>query len=168
MWMTSFLVDIHKLTVESASYYTSLFFLLMMGSRLACFFFLNEKNQKYLLVASLGIPLITMTLGILTEAYWLLPIAGLFGPFWPIFMAKVTRSFPTQWKALTMWLLFGLQFSLLCMNYAVGKLTEVTSMQNAYLIAPIFCVLTIFCYGLLKFRKKIFNDNFEVDLSFVS
>lgn len=156
MWMTPFLVEIRNMSIEEASIYTSGFFFFMMVSRILCFFFLTAKNREIILYTSLFAPLF-FVLGALTyKISWLLPLAGLYGPFWPIFVSKVTKTYPDEWRSLTLWLVFGLQASLLIMNFSMGKLSTIFDMEQAYFISPIFQVLTIISFFTLRKFSKSF------------
>lgn len=156
MWMTPYLVETFKFDISSASLYASGFFFFMMISRLYCFFFLRDSNREKILMASLFFPLLALAIGIGAQIPLILPLAGLFGPFWPIFVSKVTKNYPKEWRSLTLWLVFGLQGSLLFMNYTMGRLSSLMPMKQAYLISPIFQVLTITCFFILRKKSKSF------------
>lgn len=150
MWMTPYMTETYDMDMTEAPLYTSAFFALMMLSRLVCSVFINPRNTNLFLYVSFIGPLLALSTGIIFRTPWLIPFAGLFGPFWPIFMSKVTRNYPKQWRSLTIWVITGLQGSLLLMNFFMGKLSALIPMQIAYGISPLFLVLTIISYFHLR------------------
>lgn len=156
MWMTPYLIEVENLSISEAPLYTSAFFFVMLASRLLCYFVLNERNKEVFLRFSLFAPLVFLTIGIYWKIPALLPLAGLFGPFWPIFISKVTKNFPEQWRSLTLWIIIGLQGSLLLMNFTMGEISIALGMETAYLMSPVFQLATIISFYMLRLKTKKF------------
>ncbi len=151
MWMATYLSAKFGLSVEQSSPITSGFFGVMMVTRLLCFFFASAAYRNTLMWVSLVIPGIVVTAVQLGGSFWLLPLAGCFGPFFPMYFSMVSRHYPEEWRSMSIWLIVSLQIALMAMNLGVGQLAEVLGSAQAYWFIPItlFFTLCLF-FRLLK------------------
>ena len=151
MWMATYLSAKFDLSVEQSSPVTSGFFAVMMMTRLLCFFFASAKYRNLLMWASLIIPAVVVTAVQLGGSFWLLPLAGCFGPFFPMYFSMVSRHYPDEWRSMSIWLIVSLQIALMAMNLGVGQLAEYLGSAKAYWFIPITLVFTLLLfYQLLK------------------
>ena len=100
MWMATFLVDDIGLSSSEAAPYVSGFFMAMAATRLLGFFFIREHIEKYVLYICLMVGITALIIS-LFGYYYLLPTVGLVGPFFPLFMAELSRTFPKAWQSMT-------------------------------------------------------------------
>jgi len=152
MWMATYLNEKFHLPVSESSYITGGFFAVMMISRFFCFLFAKETKENSLLWLSLTAPLVIVTLVQLGAPYQILPLSGLFGPFFPIYFAKVSRKYKTEWRSMAIWLIVALQTSLMIMHLIVGKVADRIGSSQAYWFIPILLTITIL------FLPKILKD----------
>ena len=147
MWLTPYLVEHRHLSVASAAPYVSGFFLMMALSRLVCVLFLRPRHETLVLVGCLFVSGLAFTMG---HAGWLpgFALAGVMGPFFPLFMARISRAFESQLTRLTIWSLATVQGSLALSHFVVGAFTDAVGIQNSYQ-APFFLgALTLLLFSL--------------------
>lgn len=130
-WMSSYLVGAKGLTLEQAAKWLTGFFILMAITRAACFLRLKDRTEKIILLSSLFASAVFFALG---HQGWLwgFVFAGVLGPFFPLFMARVSRDFPEQSKTLSLWVLTVIQATLGVFNFGVG------ASADAYGIAVVY------------------------------
>lgn len=120
MWMTTYLVESQRMTVEAAAPYVSGFFLFMAVTRTLTFFVRSPILQTWVMTGCLGVALVAFCVG-LTGQLWALPALGLLGPFYPLFMSRVTHIFPSTWQKMTLWSIISMQVALLGSHWLVGE-----------------------------------------------
>ncbi len=149
-WMTSFLIETHKLTIKEASVYTSLFFAVMLVTRIACSIFARPPHHRLLLKVSL-LASLTCFIGAQTTGWlWLLPLAGLLGPFFPLYVTWVGLRFPERDRSLVLWMLSMMQASLAFMNYVMGAFADWWGFKIAYLTPAVMLFLGLILLKILE------------------
>ena len=108
------------MTVEAAAPYVSGFFIFMAVSRTLTFFVRKPILQTLLMTGCLGVALAAFCIG-LSGQLWALPALGLLGPFYPLFMARLTRAFPSTWQKMTLWSIISMQVALLGSHWLIGE-----------------------------------------------
>ncbi len=146
-WMPSFLMQVFSLNIQDASWYTSMFFGLMLLSRVASGIWAKPKWHRIIIWGSLIAGFLALTTALLTGWYWLLPFAGLCGPVFPLYSTWVSLRFPERARNMTIWMLSGMQGALSIMHYVMGKMAAVWGFSVAYWLPAVMMVLT---FGLLK------------------
>lgn len=155
MWLPSYLVRVRGMPLEDALKYSSLMFLMMGLSRFACFLHLKKELESYFIVGSLLLAVTFSVLGHLGYS-WAFVGMGIFGPYFPLLMARVSRSFPEQSGTLTIWILGFVQVALAFANLTVGSLSDLVGIKIAYWFPPAFLLLTVGCFGVyLKFERRL-------------
>ena len=155
MWMSTFFLKVAGLSNIEASHLTSLFFVAISGSRLLSFLFLRPKWERTAMIASLLAGIIFLILALHGHPKFL-PLAGLMGPFFPLFMAQVSRVFPEQWKSMTIWIFAAIQTSLGIIHLSVGNLADAIGIHNAFHLAPGMIVISLLLTALF-FKKNPVN-----------
>jgi fucose permease len=162
-WMTTYLVRVQNMSVSEATPFLSVYFLIMTGMRLGCAFFLKPHMEKLILRWALLVPVGFFLLGY-KGALWAFPLAGLYGPFFPVFLSRVTRFFNASARTLTILIMVGMNAMLGVCSLGLGRLADVLGMRQAYLLAPIllfsgFCLLNIYLWleGKQAFRESKFD-----------
>lgn len=137
MWMVTYLVEGHGMNVSEASSYLSGFFLMMALTRALCFMSLRPEHERWLLGGSLFVSILLLIWARSPGGpLWALSLGGVLGPFFPLFLARVSRNFPVESKPLTIWILAGTQLTMCLMHLFVGRITDVLGIQIAYWLAP--------------------------------
>jgi MFS transporter, FHS family, glucose/mannose:H+ symporter len=152
-WMPSYLMQVHGLTIKDASWYTSMFFAAMLVTRMACGIWARPRWHRILIWGSLVVSLICLTTALLTGWLWLLPFAGVFGPFFPLYSTWSSLRFPERARNMMIWMLSGMQCALSFMHYLMGKLAAVSGFQVAYWLPPAMMVLTLILLKTLEFKE---------------
>ena len=143
MWMTTYLVEAQRMTVEAAAPYVSGFFLFMAISRALTFFARAPALQTWLMTGCLGVALVAFCVG-LSGQLWAFPALGLLGPFYPLFMSRVTHVFPTTWQKMTLWAIISMQVALLGSHWAVGEVLTHFGAAIAFRFPAIMILATLF------------------------
>lgn len=142
MWMTAFLTEAKGFSVPEANEPLMIFFGCIALSRLACFIFLKPQFEKWVILGSLIASFSAFLLGYLV---WepLFGLCGLAGPFYPVFLGRVARTFPAQWRAISIWINIVVQLGLALFHVVVGRLAQVIGLNYSYLIAPLMLFVTL-------------------------
>ncbi|MBC7532702.1 MAG: MFS transporter [Oligoflexus sp.] len=145
MWMSTLIVGHQGKPPEVAAVYGMGFFALIGATRFLCFLFVKPKWETRILVASLIAGIIASILGQrgITTA---LPFIGLLGPFFPLCMARISRQFPDDWKAMTIYVFIAIQAMLALMHQSVGSIADVLGIENAFVLCPVLLTIAL---GLL-------------------
>ncbi len=151
MWMTTYLNSKFELGIEHSSVITSAFFAVMMLTRLVCFFIANQKNQNFLMWFALIVPALIVSLVQWGASYYLLPLAGAFGTFFPIYFSKISQSFSKEWRSMAVWLIISLQIAVMIMNLGISRLAQKFGVVQTFWFIPItLCATMILFRHLLK------------------
>ncbi len=130
-WMVSYLVESLHLPLPIAARYLTGFFLAMGVTRALCFVSLPAALESIVLAGSLFFSGLFFTLGHL-GFLWAFPLAGVLGPFFPLLLARVSRSFPEESHNLTIGILTCVQLTLVACHLALGGSTDRLGIDTAY------------------------------------
>jgi len=153
MWMVTYLVESQHFSVAQAAPYLSGFFLAMALSRGFCFLSLRPSLEGVILALSLVLALFFFMLGRLGHL-WAFPLVGLLGPYFPLYLSRVSRNFPLEAHRLTIWILSSVQLTLACFHLFVGKLTDRLGVEVAYWLPPILLVAALLMLGIFLISEK--------------
>jgi fucose permease len=149
-WMTSYLTTEGKLSILEASRYTSAFFAAMLVTRVICGIWARPRYHRMLIWICLAASFLCFTLGKLTGLFWLIPLTGLIGPFFPLYLTWTSLKFPERDRSLLIWMLSGMQAGLALMNSVVGKLADSYGFKVAFWTPAVMMIITMM---LLKFLE---------------
>jgi len=155
-WMTSFLTSEAGFSITDASNYTSAFFASMLITRILCGAFARPRYHRIILWMSLSLSLCCFVIGRLTGWYWLLPLTGLFGPFFPLYVTWASLRFPERDRALVIWMLSGMQAALCVMNTVVGRVADAYGFKIAYWIPALMIISAMI---LLRATARLTSDS---------
>lgn len=158
-WMTSFLVHEHGLSIKEASFYTSMFFAAMLVTRMGCGVIARPRWHRFLIWTSLAVALVCFVAGRLTGWIWLLPLAGLFGPFFPLYVTWVSLRFPERDRSMVIWMLSGMQAALSVMNYLTGRLADAAGFSVAFWLPAGMMALTMILLKILEIQDQHLTDS---------
>jgi fucose permease len=149
MWLSNFLVGAREVEPAAAAQRVSGFFAVLTVSRIVCWFFVRPSHERGLLIASLLVPLVSFVVGY-AAFDWAFALVGLVGPFFPVYLARVSREFGRSWKTLTMWIFLGDQIGLATINLALGRAADLWDIQRAFLAPPLMlaAALALVCLHL--------------------
>lgn len=151
MWMSTFLVKAAHFDISSASQYNSAFYLMIAGSRFCAFLFVPEKWERRAILLCLVSAIVCVSLSLTVDPRFM-PGAGLVGPFFPLFMAQVSKIYPSTWRQMTIWIFASIQFVLGSIHLAVGNLTDFLGIRTAFVLSPL--LLTIGLILIIVFFRK--------------
>ena len=147
MWLVTYLVKTQGMSIGLSSRYLSAFFIVMTLTRALCFVSLEERHEKLLLFGCLILSLVFMGLGH-SGLGWAFSLSGVLGPFFPLFLGRVTRVFHLQSKTLTLWILAMGYVTLGLFHLGVGKIATGLGMERAFWLPAVFIFLSILAYGV--------------------
>lgn len=147
MWLVTYLVNSKGLSLGLSTRYLSAFFVVMTITRALCFVSLKEEQESRLLFCCLIGSIFFMVLGHLGMK-WAFSLSGVLGPFFPLFLGRVTRVFHNQSKTITLWILGMGYVTLGLFHLGVGEMASVLGMERAYWLPALFIFLSILAYGV--------------------
>lgn len=142
MWMNSLMVAKQGMSPAEAARYGIFFFANLSLARFLCFLFARPATETWILVGSLIAGISFCVLGQQGHS-WALPLIGILGPFFPLSMAKISRQFPEQWQAMTIYVYVGIQSMLALMHQSVGSLADALGIEIAFLLSPLFLLISL-------------------------
>lgn len=142
MWLSQFLVSARQLNPVDAAQRVSGFFAVMTVSRTLCWMFIKPEHESRVLILALIGSIISFLYGFFINN-WAFALVGLIGPFFPIFLARVSREFNATWKTLTIAIFLGNQTALSLMNLGIGWVADRAGIESAFAIAPLLLVISL-------------------------
>ena len=153
-WLPSYLVQEHRFSIRDASFYTSMFFAAMFVSRVACGLWSTPRWHRVIIWGSILVSLICFTLGRLTGWLWLLPLAGLLGPFFPLYVTWVSLRFPDRDRSLIIWMLSLMQAALAVSNFMMGRLADYAGFNLAFWLPVAMMLCALLSLKILENRDR--------------
>lgn len=136
MWMPAFLTQGKGLSPAEGAQYASYFFLVLTATRFGCAFFVKPSFEKPLAVACLMV-----SFGFFWYAFYydyrFIALAGLLGPFYPLFFSMVSKTFSVSWRMMTTLIMLGVNGFVGITNYSIGQLSDAYGVAIAYRSGPI-------------------------------
>lgn len=130
-------------STEAASLYVTYFFVSMMVGRLLFSFFHFKRSPQYLLSTSLILTGLSIAAGVYVHPLFLALTGFTIAPFYPMSIAWVSSEFPTDLDAAVSYMKASDSIVLILMHLAIGKLTDVFSIQTAILAGISFVVVSL-------------------------
>lgn len=155
MWFVTYLVKAKNLSVAISSRYLSAFFVCMTLTRALCFLSFGEAQENLLLWICLLTSVALMILGHL-GFLWAFSLSGVLGPFFPLFLGRVSRVFHEQSKVLTLWILGMGYITLGVFHLTVGKLAMRLGIDRAYWLPAILVLLSAACFGVYLRKERAY------------
>jgi MFS family permease len=150
MWMVAYLVEVQGYGVEKATPYATGFFVVMMLTRLGCYWLQSEKIEAWIIRLCLPFGLGAFVLGL---SGWPMGFAlvGLIGPYFPLVLARISRVMPLEAPGLTLRILIVVQGVLAACHFGVGTLASTWGVAVAYR-TPVFAFASAIALMHFYFR----------------
>lgn len=142
MWMNLLMVGKQGLTAEEAALYGMYFFAMMGLTRFLCFLLVKPAQETKVLYGCLALGVVFGVLGQQGQS-WALSMMGVIGPFFPLCMARISRDFPSDWKAMTVYVFIGIQTTLAVVHQSVGSIADALGIENAFLLSPLLLFVSL-------------------------
>ena len=85
-------------------------------------------------------------------------LAGFVGPFFPLFICRVSRAYPQKWKSINVWISISIQFTLVVLHLNIGILAAQIGIYRSFY----FCLATIaLVFGLLILYLVLENKKLQ-------
>lgn len=156
-WLSAFLVESRGMTVPQATPYLTGFFLCMMASRLLFSLGVGGGREVWVMWGSLVAALLFFFLG-LRGWMWGFALTGVFGPFYPILLGRMSRRYGYHSERITLWILTSTQLGLFFSQFFMGRCTDWLGINQSYLFAPVMLTLAgfaVFFYGRAEATPEI-------------
>jgi len=140
MWLVPYLVSGCGIEISHATKYASLLFVVMAFSRFL--FFLFPFFEKTVLCGSVLLSAFFLFLG-RNGFFWCFPLVGVFGPFFPLLLSRVSKNFPLESRYLTFIILTVIQLILSINQLFLGRLTDYWGISKSYSI-PFYILIVAF------------------------
>lgn len=142
-WMVMYIEKVFHYSTGESSRYLIAYLLIIAGTRFLAGTFVRPRFERYVLIATLLLGIVSSALG-----FWGYPIAlsfiGLTGPFFPLFLGRICNIFPDSWKQITVYVSLAIQVFIAFCHYAMGALAEVWGLGAIFGVVPILFATTLF------------------------
>jgi MFS family permease len=138
-------------SISESSFSAATFFLLMMLTRLGVALMRSSKILRLITILALIFPVAFFVGGRLTQLDWLIPLTGIMGPFFPLFVTEVSAEYAKKSRVILLWMLSSMQAFLAILNFSLGSAADQFGLSLAYWIPAV--LLTFAALGLFYYRK---------------
>ena len=155
MWMVSYFQNHLNFANTDSNFFQSIFFACMSITRLLCFLFLPRGWELRVMVTSVIAGIVIFCTGIWFKNPGLIALVGIIGPFFPLYIARISEKFPLQSRSMTIYVLSFMQLSLAMAHLFLGRLSAQIGIKNAFLMPPVLLVVSlilIFMGELIEFQ----------------
>lgn len=158
-WMVTYLVKVRSFSVADASWYLSGFFLTIAVTRGALFLSFKERHESLLLISSVAFSAVFFLIGLKFGAYGFV-FAGVLGPFFPVFLSRLSRLFPKQANTLVLWILGTMQIAQFMAHKWVGWTADNYGMDAAYWIPfGVLCLTNVLLLIYFKCESRLLIES---------
>ena len=154
MWMVSYFQNYLNYASTDSNFFQSVFFACMAITRLLCFLFLPSGWELRVMVISVLLGIAVFCAGIALKNPAFIALVGIIGPFFPLYIARISQKFPKQQRSMTIYVLSFMQLSLACAQLFLGKLSNEIGIKNAFLMPPILMAISLILILLGELSSK--------------
>lgn len=148
--LAQFVRDVHNMTLEQSSYYTTFFFVALLVGRLAFTVYHPKWTLEKQMTLSMVLSILFVALGIVSHPAWLAASGLAMAPFYPLTMTWAGSLFPKEISSVTSYMVAGSGTLLVSMHFSVGVLTDKIGIAGALWVGPAFGFLTLVLMSLHK------------------
>jgi MFS family permease len=135
-WLTTYLVHVEGMDAPSASYMLTAYFLVLTAARVTCSLTLTPRRERLVLVLALTLPVLCLAAGLYGWRAGFV-LTGLYGPFFPVFLARLSRLFPANWRSMLVWTITVMTGLIGVANLTLGRLADWLGLQKAFWLPPL-------------------------------
>jgi MFS family permease len=140
--------------LTQSSWYTAGFFVSLLVSRMLFAIWSPRISIKAQLLASLGLAMTSLLVGLYIHPIGL-ALSGFFmGPFYPLMMVQLGQLFHRSVSQAISWAVSLSSLFVVVMHMWVGWMTDIWGLKIAFLMGPLFCLLSIVMIGIYE---KVFR-----------
>ncbi len=157
MWLAPYLVSTAGFSEADAAGAVSAYFGVLLGARLLCFFFIRPEWERRVLAVALFAPIVAFAVGYSGVPHAFLAM-GVYGAFFPVLLARVSRRFPEQWRSVTAWTMTVMSAMIGVAQLGLGNLADRVGIRTAFLVPPTLLALALsmlVVYFRLESRSRI-------------
>ncbi len=158
-WMVMYIQKMFHYSTSESSRYLIWFLLLVAGSRFLAGTFVRPRFEPHVLVLTLLLGITFSSLGAFGYV-GALPLIGMTGPFFPLFLGRVCNLFPESWKQITVYVSLAMQIFIAICHYAMGTLAEKWGLEKMFAVIPMLFAITLvlMLFYLARERKMAFVE----------
>jgi fucose permease len=131
-WLVTYLVEDKKVSLMASARQLSLFFLIMAMARFANLAIRNERWEAFVMFGALLSPLLIHVVARFFDVPAILPLTGLVGSFFPLFLSRLKDRFSDRWRDMTVWIVVFLQIFVGFAHFFTGQVTAAWSISTAF------------------------------------
>lgn len=151
LWLSSFLVEAEGFSPEDAARFQARYFLVLTAARIACVVLVKQRWERLVLTLALVLPIGAFAIGRM-GAPSALVFMGLYGPFFPVMLARASRLYADRWRTITIWTIVAMNGLLAVSTAGLGALADAYGIVRAFHLPPLVLAMTL--AGLwLYFRR---------------
>ena len=152
MWLPSYLVAVTHISEAAGAVALTRYFGVLTATRILCFLFITPAREKPVLLAALAIPIAAFAIGYGGHPA-AFPAMGVFGAFFPVYLARISRRFQAQWRSVTVWAMTAVNVFVGLAELGLGQLADRAGLKIAFLIPPSILCLTLVLL-IIYFKKE--------------
>ncbi len=138
-WLVTYVVKAHAMPESEASLLLSGFFGVMAVSRLLVFAFSRPGQEWTWIYASMLLAIVAFAGGLFVSPYFL-PLTGVFGPFFPLYLMQIRIRKSSNWQTIAFMSFALMQAGMAMMHAMMGRVVDTFGATTAYLGPMIFLV----------------------------
>lgn len=139
-WLVTFVTTTQELTHSQGSMLLSAFFAILALTRLIILFVSKPEHEKSWMRISTAAACVFFTLGLYVSPYFL-PLTGVFGPFFPIYVSRIREARPQTWQKVSMIGFAMMQAAMAIVHASLGSIVDQLGAALAYHVPLCFLVL---------------------------
>jgi MFS family permease len=140
--------------LSQSSWYTAGFFVSLLCSRVLFSFWSPRVKLKTQLLTCLGLAVLSLLFGLYVHPMGL-ALSGFFmGPFYPLMMVQLGHVFHRSISQALSWAISLSSLFVVFMHVLVGVMTDAWGLQTAFLMGPIFCLIS---FAMIGSYEKVFR-----------
>ncbi len=141
-WLVTYVIKEHSFPESEASVLLSGFFGIMALSRLLVFAFSRPGKEWIWIYTSMILAACAFAGGLFISPY-LLPLTGVFGPFFPLYLNQIRSRAESNWQSVAFMSFALMQAGMAMMHAVMGRMVDLLGAGSAYFGPLIFLVIAV-------------------------
>jgi fucose permease len=147
-WLVAYLVEDKKMSLAAGARQFSLFFLVMAISRFSNLAIRSAKLESFVMFGSLVLPLLIHGIARFWDLPEALPLAGIVGCFFPLFLSRLKDRFSDRWREMTIWIVVFLQIFAGLGHFFTGRITALWNIGIAFYIPMVALLIAVLLFAV--------------------